>query len=88
MAARKNDDIDDVLDRLRPLAEIYARDFIGRHVILEAEDIAFDVHWLNEVSSVPLPTVVAPLADGVQKLLRNADANLLKHTRQRRSPRR
>lgn len=45
MSGRKNDDIPAILERLRPLAEIYVRDFVDRHIILESDGIVFDVHW-------------------------------------------
>ncbi|WP_133119393.1 PBECR4 domain-containing protein [Bifidobacterium scaligerum] len=45
MVGRRNDDIPAMLERLRPLAECYADNFLGRHVILEFNSTAFDVHW-------------------------------------------
>lgn len=47
MGVRRDDDILDVLERLRPMAERYARDFVGRHLILETKDMCIDVHWLE-----------------------------------------
>lgn len=45
MVNRRDDDIPILLNQLRPLAEIYANDFLDRHVILEFSNTAFDVYW-------------------------------------------
>lgn len=45
MVSRRDEDIPEVVERLRPLAEIYADDFLDRHTILEFNNTSFDVHW-------------------------------------------
>lgn len=42
--ARRND-ASDVIDSLIPMAIIYERDFLGRHMILGFDGTAVDVHW-------------------------------------------
>ncbi|MBW3090421.1 PBECR4 domain-containing protein [Bifidobacterium miconisargentati] len=45
MTGRRDDGIPDVIERLRPMARLYKRDFLDRHTILEFNGTAFDVHW-------------------------------------------
>lgn len=43
--ARRGKDASDVIDSLTPLARIYERDFIGRHMILRFTGMELDVFW-------------------------------------------
>lgn len=47
MAGKGDEGIPSVIERLRPLAETYASDFLDRHVILEFNCTSFDVYWLK-----------------------------------------
>lgn len=43
--ARRGKDASDVIDSFMPLARIYERDFIGRHMILGFNGMELDVFW-------------------------------------------